>query len=76
MIFDAIHDNVATKADLVDVRHEIERVRHEIAELGVSLRGEMALLEHRLLTRLGGLVVVVAGLLLTVLHDWSPAVHG
>lgn len=69
MIFDAIHDNVATKADLVDVRHEI-------AEFGVSLRGEMARLEHRLLTRLGGLVVVVAGLLLTVLHDWSPAVHG
>jgi hypothetical protein len=87
VIFDVIHDNVATKADLAEVRHEIEQLgtslRGEMAQLGMSLRGEiasvrgeMALLEHRLLTRLGGLVVVVAGLLLAALHYWPPAAHG
>ncbi|MGH8326949.1 MAG: hypothetical protein ACRET2_09320 [Steroidobacteraceae bacterium] len=55
-IFDAIRENVATKADLAE------------------LRAEMHLIEHRLLTRLGGLVVVVAGLLFAALHYWPP--HG
>ncbi len=51
-IFDAIHDNVATKQDLEN----------------------LAAVEHRLITRLGGLVVVVAGLLFAALHHWPP--HG
>jgi hypothetical protein len=44
-IFNAIHDNVATKADLRE-------------------------LEQRIIIRLGGLVVVVAGLLFGALHLW------
>lgn len=54
-IFDAIHDNVATKADIAE------------------LRAHMELVKHQLWTRLGSLVVVVAGLLFTALHFWPPA---
>jgi len=55
---DAIHDNVATKQDLENLRLE--------------LKADIAAAEHRLITRLGGLVVVVAGLLFAALHNWAP----
>jgi len=55
-IFDAIHDNVATKQDLQ------------------ALEAKLELVKHQLITRLGGLVVVVAGLLFAALHYWPP--HG
>ena len=55
-IFDAIHQNVATKADIQLLRTEIE------------------LVEHRLMMRLGSLVVGVAGLLFVALR-YLPPVH-
>jgi hypothetical protein len=55
-IFDAIHDNVTTKADIGQLEARIELVKHQ------------------LLTRLGGLIVVVAGLLFAALRVWPPAV--
>src|SRR5579875_716721 len=66
-IFDAIHENVATKADLSELRIELKA---DIAEL----RNRIDLVEYRLLTRLGSLVVVLAGLLFAALHYWPP--HG
>ena len=60
VIFDAIHDNVATKADVQAVR----------SDLGARID----LVEHRLLTWLGGLVIVVGGALFAALHYWPP--HG
>lgn len=60
-IFDAIHDNVATKADVASVRSEI-----------VAVRAEITLVEHRLLTRLGGLAVVLTGLLFAALRYLPP----
>jgi hypothetical protein len=56
-IFDAIHDNVATKQDLEHLRLELE--------------GKLELVKHQLITRLGGLVVVT-GLLFAALHYWPP----
>ncbi len=53
-IFDAIHDNVATKQDLQ------------------ALEAKLELVKHQLVTRLGGLVVVVAGILFAALHYWPP----
>ena len=53
-IFDAIHDNVATKQDLQ------------------ALEAKLELVKHQLITRLGGLVVVIAGLLFAALHYWPP----
>lgn len=60
-IFDAIHDNVATKQDL--------------QMLETRLRAELDLVRHQLLTRLGGLIVVVAGALFAALRMWPPAAH-
>ena len=93
-IFDAIHDSVATKADLQSVRTELKAdiaalrtelkadiaaVRGETASLRTELkadiaavRSELALVEHRLLTRLGGLAVVLAGLLFGALRYLPP----
>jgi hypothetical protein len=39
-----------------------------------TLKGEMALVEHRLLTRLGGLAVVLSGALFAALRYLPP--HG
>jgi hypothetical protein len=66
-IFVAIHDNVATnhKGDVATVKTDLQQLEQRkllsIAEL-----------EHRLVTRLGGLVVVVTGLLFVALHYWPP----
>jgi hypothetical protein len=51
-IYDAIHNNVATKADVAQLR----------AELGARID----LVEHRLLTRLGGMIVVATGILIAI----------
>lgn len=67
-IVDLIHDNVATKADIA----RLEAVTK--AEFGV-VRGEMALVEHRLTTRLGGLAVALVGIAVTALHYWPPGAH-
>jgi hypothetical protein len=64
-IFDAIRENVATKADLAELRHDLR-------ETESRLESRIELVEHRLLTRLGGLVAVIAGLLFAALHYWPP----
>jgi hypothetical protein len=67
-IFDAISDNVATKQDIAALRAEL---KNDIA----AVRADLALVEHRLMTRLGALIVVLAGLLFAALHYWPPG-HG
>ena len=75
-ILDAIHDSVATKADLerlgAETRVELERLESTTRAEFATVRAEMALLEHRLITRLGSLVVIVAGLLFAALHYVAP----
>jgi hypothetical protein len=78
-IFDAIHDNVATKADVAalgaatkaDIAGLAAATKADIA----ALKADLALVEHRLMTRLGGLAVVLTGLLFAALHYWPPG-HG
>jgi hypothetical protein len=67
-IFDAIHDNVATKADVAAVRAEVAAGRVEIAALRTELKGDIALVEHRLITRLGGAIAVAAGIILAAMR--------
>jgi hypothetical protein len=57
-IYDAIHDNVATKADLTLLRADLEKT--------------IASVEHRLITRLGGLIIAVAGVLFAALRYLPP----
>jgi len=66
-IFDAIHDSVATKADIATLKADLQRVEG-------SLRSEMELLEYRLPTRLGSIIVVAAGVLFAALR-YLPATH-
>ena len=104
VIIDVIHDNVATKADIMglsadttglrnELKADIASVRGElkadIASLRVELKADIAgvrteiaavranvdLIEHRLLTRLGGLMIAVGGVLFAALHYWPPG-HG
>jgi hypothetical protein len=64
-IFDPIHDNVATKADLQQTELRLQA--------GINaVRPGLALVEHRLLTRLGGLVVVVAVLIFAAIRYLPP----
>ena len=51
-IYDAIHDNVATKTDLAQLRTE--------------LTARIDLIEHRLVTRLGAMIVVATGVLIAI----------
>lgn len=67
VIIDAIRDQVATKAD---VAAAAAGLRLEIA----AVRADLTLVEHRLLTRLGGLMIVVGGVFFAALHYWPP--HG
>ena len=91
VIYDAIHDNVVTKADIAPlatkveavgadvrsvVRAELQAVRTEVQGARTELKGDIALIENRLLTRLGALIVVAVGVLLAALHYWAPPGHG
>jgi hypothetical protein len=98
VIFDAIHDNVATKADVqtseAALRNELKASEAAIRSDIVAVRGALAaetarldtrierldakveLIGHQLLTRLGGLVVVVAGILFAALRYLPPPGHG
>jgi hypothetical protein len=56
-IFDAIHDNVATKQDL-------ELVRADLATLRTDLRADLEILKRDITIRLGSMIVVATGVLL------------
>lgn len=81
VIIDAIHDNVATKADVAAVKADVAAVGADVrtarGEMATktdlaALRGEVTLIEHRLLTRLGGLMIVVGGAVVAALRIWPP----
>jgi hypothetical protein len=64
-IYDAIHDNVATKTDLRDLEGRVT-LRFEQLERRIDA------VEHRLITRLGGLIIAAGGLLFAALRYWPP----
>jgi hypothetical protein len=85
VIFDAIHDNVATKADVAELRHDLQATE---ARLRSTFVGEVARLDTRIerldgtvkaqpnaiMLRLGTLMVVLTGIILAALR-YFPAPH-
>ena len=73
-IFDAIQGNVATKSDLERLEAATKADTQLLKADLQLLKTDIELVEHRLMTRLGSLVVVVAGLLFVALR-YLPLVH-
>jgi hypothetical protein len=60
-IFDAIHDNVATKNDVLALEH---RMLLRFAEIEARI--------DRVVVRLGSLMVMLTGLLFAASYQWPP----
>jgi hypothetical protein len=58
-IYDAITGSVATKTDLVQLG---AAVKNDLTQLDAKLN----LIEHRLLTRLGGAITIATGILIAI----------
>jgi hypothetical protein len=69
-IYDAIHDNVATKADVAamgaGIKSDIAAIRGEMRADIAAVRGEMREMEQRIVIRLGGMIVVATGALIAI----------
>jgi len=61
-IFDAIHDNVATKAD-------VQRLEAAMRELELRLEARI----DRVVVRLGSLIVILTGVVLAAIRYLPPA---
>lgn len=68
--------STATKADVerseAALKADIARVETGLKAEIAGVRADLNLVEHRLLTRLGALAVVLCGLLFAALHAWPP----
>jgi hypothetical protein len=64
-IFDAIHDNVATKQDL---QHAVSDLQHAASELEQRMLLRFAELEHRLTVRFASVMVVLTGVVLAAIR--------
>jgi hypothetical protein len=62
----------ATKAEIDRLSVTIERLSVTTKTDIAALRADMNLLGHQLMTRLGGLIVVVVGIMFAALHYWPP----
>jgi hypothetical protein len=71
VIFDAIHDNVATKADLQRLEASFKT---DINRVEFSLKAEINRMSDRLALRGVGALVAGLGALFAALHYWPP--HG
>ena len=71
-IFDAIHDNVATKQDLQhavsDLQHAASDLQHAASELEQRMLLRFAELEHRLTVRFASVMVVLTGVVLAAIR--------
>jgi hypothetical protein len=67
-IYDAIHDNVATKTDLRELEQRLELRFANFDVRFANLERQI----DRTVVRLGGLAVIVAGLLFAALQRWPP----
>ena len=73
-IYDAIHDSVATKADLRELEQRLDLRFAAIDGRFAAVKTDLTALELRLTMRLGALVAAVFGVFFAALHYWPP--HG
>jgi hypothetical protein len=88
-IYDAIHDNVATKQDLerieaalkVDLSRVEARLKADLSRIEAALKADIALVRvdlgrdiDRIVVRIVAAVVIALGVLFAALHYWPP--HG
>ena len=64
-IFDAIHDNVATKGDL---QHAVSDLQHAASDLEQRMLLRFAELEHRLTLRFASVMVVLTSVILAAIR--------
>jgi hypothetical protein len=64
-IFDAIGANVATKADLQELKTELKA---DLQELKADLLLRMSELEHRMTLRFGSVMVVLTGIIVATIR--------
>jgi len=67
-IYDAIHDNIATKTDL---RELAQRLDARFAKIDVRFAQLERRIDQRVI-RLDGLAFIIAGLLFAALQRWPP----
>ncbi len=80
-IFDAIHDNVATKTDLDQLRAatktDLDQLRAatkaDLDQLRAATKQDLLELEHRLTVRFASVMVVLLGVLFAALRYLPPA---
>jgi hypothetical protein len=76
VIFDAIHDNVATKADVQASEAAIRGLlASEVTRLDTRMErldAKVEMLAARTFNRLGAVMAVIATLLFAALHAWPP----
>ena len=79
-IFDAIHDNVATKQDLehaeAALKIDISAVRTEVSALEQRMLLRFAELEHRLTVRFASVMVVLTGIVLAAIRYLPHRLRG
>lgn len=76
-IFDAIHDNVATKADLQQLKVELSTDLQQVkVELTAAFETRVAQLEHRLIVLGVRALVVAVGLILAAIRYLPAGGHG
>lgn len=67
-IFDAIHDNVATKQDIAAVRADIVAMEQRLDLRFEQLERQI----DKVVTRLTAIAVILLGLFFAALHYWPP----
>jgi hypothetical protein len=57
---------------LIELKADVAAVRADLREMELRLQAQIAAVEHRLITRLGGLTIAVAGVLFAALRYLPP----
>src|SRR4051794_9010381 len=64
--------DLATKADITEVKTEVAAVRAEIASLRTELKGDMEVMRRDLVIKLGSMMVIAVGVILAALRFMPP----